>query len=847
MSVFSSLWHKQLLSVTAICLIAVSSVFAAPTKGGGINASDTWVTMNITVQETMSANLPNAMWSVSAGRFVTTAQYSLAPRHFYVEAGFDTGNLLVINIQPTDAPTDPTTTLYSGVGKITVHGDRLFLYDASNNPIPVVMPDNAPIPVLSVLGLTPGPSVLKGIITTSPPAMAAAIPGTLSYPQSNLAQILSQSGSSRSKTLTYAQSGSNWILQTVVHTMSSTSHNMTTTSQVANVVWNDNSTGDAQRATKASSLVPYKSAGTLTVNSASVPGPTTITPSVQTTTGATGANVIFQHGILSSGQAWNRMAPWLEADFNFKNVLIPSLNSTDSLSNQTSALTSLVQSSGVSNNLVIGHSQGGLIARNAAQNNSSLFYGVAELDSPNTGALILNNGMQDIGNALVDEFDNLLYDAGCYSPYDSPWCWIGFFGGDYGIPVAVDYGFNATIPATTDLKIGSSYLNNLNSTTEHFPRVGISGHADKRWVFFRLTGDAFCYPDDDTCGGRVVADYAEYAYDTLWGVWAYYTLLCDPSQYDCQGGADQAMAVINDMDNFDSFYNDLTAGSDSSDAIVQGASQYYTNATQNYIISGADSHIGAHNSPLDRAVLDQALSQQFFTPPSGCSFTASASPTSFPFYGGQIAITVTGSPSNATTCTASAVSNVVWMEAWGSPYITYTTRSPITLTWLVDINLGQDTRTGTLTVGGNTITVTQSGVLGTVSTGSVALSGAIPPRFQLCASGFSCPSEAIAIVVNGITVSTAGTTGYFVPSHIIGWKGPTDDNLNVVSSLIAATINGDASSPVYSGIVGPVVYLVSKNTGGANYSYSASAGPSKNPTTCLVSVTTAGPTMTGSQ
>jgi pimeloyl-ACP methyl ester carboxylesterase len=804
-------------------------MFAGPTSGGGINANDTWVTMNLTFQATMSATLPNSMWSVSQGKYVTTAQYTIGPKHYYLEAGFDTSDLLVINIEPTDAPTDPTKTLYSGVGRITLHGDRLFLYDTSNNPIPVVMPDNAPIPVLNLIGLAPGPSVLKSVITTSPPNMAKAIPGTLSYPQSNLAQILSSAGSSRTKTLTYAQSGSNWILQTVVHTVSSTSHNMTTTTQISNVAWNDNSTGDTRRAAKGYSMVPFPGPGTMTVSASPIPGPTSITPSDQTATGATGANVVFQHGIFSSGQTWNRMVPWLKSDFQFKNVQTPSLNSTDPLSSQATSLIGLVEASGITNNLVIGHSQGGLIARSVAQQNSALFYGVAELDSPNIGALIDYNGMQDIDNALVYEFDNILYDAGCTSPYDAPWCFIAYVGGYYGIPVAVSFGFDTAVPVTTDLQIGSPFLNALNRTTESFPHVGISGHADKRWVLFRLAGDFACYPDDDTCGGRAVADYAEIAYDGLWGLWGYYTFICDPTQYDCADAAAQVMAVINDFDDLDNFWNDLTAGSDSSDGIVQGASQTYPNATQNYVISGADSHVGVTRSPLDRAYLDTALSQQFLTPPLACSYTVAASPTAFAFYGGALTLTVTGSPSNPSTCSWSAVSNAPWMEPWTFP--------PFGYGWLVDVNLGQDSRSGTLTVAGHVVTVTQSGVAGTVGVGSVSLAGAIP----YCDPMYKCAQETISVVVNGSTIA-ADTIRDWTAGSLLNF--PT---LNNVSAQIATTINNDANSPVFAGIVGPVVYLVSKNQTGANYPYSVSITCTNCGSKDPVTATTAGPNMEGSQ
>ena len=349
------------VAATLAILVFVPLALAAPTASSGINTSDTWVTMNLAVQPSISLKLPNSVYSASTKSYVTAENFNLTARHYYLEAGFDTNNLLVVNIQPTDTATDRTTSFYSGTGKISVRGGRLFLYDASNNPIPVVMPDGTPVPeVLPFLGLSPGASVLSGIIINSPPTTAQWIPGTLSYPQSNLAKIVSTSsiGTSSSKTLTYVQSGSVWILQTVKLVMSTSNRTVSQVIQTSNVAWYDNTTRDSQRATKRSTLVRYPPAGTLSLNPYTVPSATSVTPSDQLTTGATGSDVVFQHGIFSSGSTWNRMVPWLQSDFHFANVQTPSLNSTDHLASQAGSLTNLVQSTGISSNIVIGHSQG---------------------------------------------------------------------------------------------------------------------------------------------------------------------------------------------------------------------------------------------------------------------------------------------------------------------------------------------------------------------------------------------------------------------------------------------------------------------------------------------------------
>ncbi len=104
------------------------------------------------------------------------------------------------------------------------------------------------------------------------------------------------------------------------------------------------------------------------------------------------------HGFFSSGNTWNRMEGWLNQDFRFGAEVTPSYTSTNSLSSQGTSLFNEIGSVGGGNYILIGHSQGGLISRYAAQQyqianpKQSTVKGVVTIDTPHQGAALIQNG-----------------------------------------------------------------------------------------------------------------------------------------------------------------------------------------------------------------------------------------------------------------------------------------------------------------------------------------------------------------------------------------------------------------------------------------------------------------------
>jgi pimeloyl-ACP methyl ester carboxylesterase len=816
---------------------------AALSANSGINASDTYAVFDLTLQDQRSFTAPAADSPVTPAPALARS-FSHGAKHFHLEIGFDTSDNLVANITPTDAATDPTRTQYFGVGKIAIRGERMFLYDASGNPIPVLMPDGGPPPnLLARLGLHPFPSPLTTLVVANPQTVATAMHGTYQSTgaSSALVSAAAAAPSTNHTSLNYTKSGTSWVLSSKVVSGSTAASTWSYTLQVANLTSFDSATGDARRATYHSTLNPGTTTS-FTAFTPALPSVTTTSPtSTVTSGGANGSNVLFQHGFLSSGATWARMTPWLESDFTFGSVLVPSLSATASMSTQTAQLQSAIAGSGAASYLAIGHSAGGLISRNAAQLNISQVRGVVTLDTPHVGAYLLNNSQGLIDEGLVYLFNNLLGDA---CSVDSVPCDFAYIFGDAAIVGLVSYGESTAVPATADLAYGSPFTTTLNAAKETFPRVGISGYSDQRWLLFRLVGDLACNPDD-ACGGRAVATYTEYLYDGLTALGVLDALIAD--EYYSEGDDDDGdqyefesqlcFQAVGDMDNIDDFWdglvstNPLTGAQDpTSDGIVQGSSQTYPNATTaNYIINGADSHVGATRSPYVRTALDQVLAQQFFAPVAGCTFSVSPSASTFPFQGGEVEMTISG----GATCAWTAVSNVPWIEAyWG-----LSGTGGGTAAFLVEINLGTDTRTGTISVAGQTVTITQPGVAGDVGQGSVTLARSptgFPPVSDIaCRIGTTCPkppTESITITVDG-HADTLTTVG---PS--------TQED----AFLFASQINADAASPVYAGSAGSAVYLVAKAASGGNYTYSATVNWSDGGFPAPVTAVASGATLVGS-
>lgn len=845
--------------VQAICtlLLGANVASAQLSQNSGINANDTYAVFDVTFQGQGSTPLSQALYNPSTN--TTSSTLSLTPnvRHFHVEIGYDSNDQLVMNIFSTDPAPDPTQFPFNDVTEIQLRDGKLTVFDETGTPYPISLPNNMPLPQpLSLLGAIPGPSVLNYLVTSNPTSTASAMNGSVQYSngtttspnhiqsyyiptgtQAQMAYITVQHNSdlSGSATITYEQFSGGWALLQATNSTSLSGTQSSTTAQFANLQWYDNSTGDSRRASKATSPPPAPSFSASNASAPPLPGPATNSATLTVENiGAGPTNLLYQHGIFSSAQTWDVMDPWIQLDFPLNVVAKTSLNSTDYLANQANSLISLVQGTGKTNFLAIGHSNGGAVSRDAAYRGPNLLIDrVITLDATNNGAEMAEFDRGTLAGAMTA----LAKIWMSWAP-GTPLSGAVFTLGNYmllAVPTITIAAFDSAIPASTDMVPGSAFVNNINSRSEPFKHVGIQGASRGRFVEWRVVGDSLCGPDGPECG-RQFYDAANGVY---WGLRA-----CEIIAF-IFGDIDVAIrcefsAFI--MDYTDFFWYVYTSFGDYSDGIVNGGGQYYNNAFANRRIGGADSHVGATRSDKVRAVLDVSLQNDFNIIPKWCQ-TGSVSPSSFSvsFLGGSQSFTLsTGSP-----CPWTAVSNVPWITVISGASGT----ASGTVQFSVDINLSPVARSGTISItglGSNvSVTVTQPGLTQAAAIGSVSINGAERGISNThCVSWLGCYCRRwvttttydhgpVSVTVNGHT-----DTAYY-------GQGSTPSS---VALALASAINSDSGSYVQAGVMGNTVWLVSIATQGANYAFSSTSSTSDPADFSGPSFTTAdsGPTLTGS-
>jgi hypothetical protein len=302
------------------------------------------------------------------------------------------------------------------------------------------------------------------------------------------------------------------------------------------------------------------------------------------------------------------MDPWLSRDFYFGAKVVPSLSSFGSLRGQADQLIQEMESTWQRGFVIVGHSQGGLIARDVTQRRGDLSRGVITIGTPHRGAVLATNSRSAVANIMAERFNSLY--RGCRSPSDDAGCYIAAFLGTYISFYVLDFAFDAAYPATGDLQPGSGFISTLNSNTEPFTRVGIQSYAEKRWVLARVIAESRreC-PPDAGCGGRNWANYVSYAYNGFWGCSIIAGLI---GYYDVAYGCAN---IAFSMDSMDATWNTLSApGSERTDGIVQGSSQVYPGGDRQYPINRGDSHTGETKSDLVHPRLREALDVYFNVP-----------------------------------------------------------------------------------------------------------------------------------------------------------------------------------------------------------------------------------------
>jgi len=704
------------LSIAAFCQSTLS-------VNSGINSSDTWVVVDMTVTNSTSITLAQPVYNLATKTSFSTLAAGATNQAFHVEAGYDSGGGLIMNFWPQGVPADPLGSDSDTLGFIRFAAGQMTLFDQSGAPMAVPSLEGIPTNwALTLLGSNPGPSVISNLVVSNIQNYSSAAHAQLAYgTPSTTAYVTGLTSQGSSAKWTYAQSGSNWVAQQVVLTPAIAAGTSTRTVKFTNLAWHDNATNDAARASKGyTAKAPPTSAAN--IPSLSIPS----VGSASTTVGHLGGpqNVVFMHGFLSNGTTWNRMEPWLNQDFRFGTEITPSYQSISSLSSQGTQLYNDTQSIGGSGYILIGHSQGGLISRYAAQKyqtgnqSQTAVKGVITVDAPHQGAdLVL------YGPSIAPAFNTLglaIWEwVGCQSQWDNGACFLAWLVYNAGPYMGAAFTVVAGLPDLADLTPGSSFLTALNSYRENFTQAAVVGKTPQRWNEARLTWDflapylpieATCdanYYPESWCGERVVASIVGITYDVVEALlaWAILEEIFDPYD-DWLDYIVYYSGILGLMDGVDTYWNFVTSGGfyAGSDAIVQSSSQSYPYSTAiQYPINGSDSHVEATHSPYDHATLSQILAGPQFKAPTQGSCTFSASPSSYSTSGNGGASTFglgTGSG-----CQWSAVAQVPWVtvtsgaSGTSSGSVAFSVASnPVTIPRTGAIQVGNGISSGNFTI-----------------------------------------------------------------------------------------------------------------------------------------------------
>jgi pimeloyl-ACP methyl ester carboxylesterase len=848
--------HRRALVAAFLLLLGAARVPAAragtaPPSDPDINTADSFLTLDVTIQGQSTVGLPSALYIPQLGKSVTSLSIAPPAERFHVEAGYDAKGQVIINSLRLDAPstTDVATSDFLAaeqVNRVKSVNGTLTRYNGYGTPLPNQTPDDvlAPNP-MALLGSFTGMSVTDGIVVADP----ATLEGQMESVTPQMIRItndISGGWVNGSVVRTFLQQNGAWVLAEADLSVSAGAGGgnggpgagAPVTSKQAlifsNVSWSLNATQDQNRRLARQSIPEPPSPRDLWTSSALAVAPHIALPPQSVlgglepsavATASSGQNIVFQHGFVSSGATWFRMDPALSGTFRFGTKLLPSLNWIQHIGTQADDLINMMDATGQSDFLMVGHSNGGLVCRVTGQRRPDLVKGVITVGSPNNGLLLALNGRIALANAL-DSLLARLY-SGCLSPAQDPGCYIAYVLSLVAVDVATSYGLDAAIPVAGDVTPGSSFLLTLNTTDEHFQSVGVVNIAVSRWVLMRFLGDLSCTPEGE-CGGPTWAAFTEAAYLGFRACEIAGILRGNPNvAYWCDYIADR----MNDVDHF---WNDLVADDLGSDAIVNGGGQTYIGTDRQFPIAAGDSHVAETKSTKVLAALTEVMDRNFQVPRQGTPNPAPAITSLSP-----AAATVGALPFTLTVA-GSGLGTFSTIRIDGSDRVTHWNNQQRVLT--TSVTAGDLSAPGTRTVqvanagpgggvsNGLPLSVTGSGGNPVPSVASIAPStvAAGGPSFNLVVNGFAFVQGA-AVQVDG----SPRTTTFVSPTQLTATILPADIAAPAVRAIrVANPAPGGGPSTtsvplnVTSGGQNPVPVLTSiapaaVNAGGPDFTLTA--------------------------
>ena len=195
-----------------------------------------------------------------------------------------------------------------------------------------------------------------------------------------------------------------------------------------------------------------------------------------------GYDVVYQHGFCSDASVAFSFDERLAREVAIQRGRAFSLESTARIETQVADLRSRIASKRATPHLLIGHSQGGLVARRLGQLHPEYVGGVITIGTPHLGSYLAEYGPEAAAEALVDKADRVCFGA-----------ILCDFLADIMAEESrnsVLFGGSDLAPSLQDLRPNSPFLQTLNSTYETFPRVSIDVNIRSRWALARMVGDS---------------------------------------------------------------------------------------------------------------------------------------------------------------------------------------------------------------------------------------------------------------------------------------------------------------------------------------------------------------------
>jgi len=316
------------------------------------------------------------------------------------------------------------------------------------------------------------------------------------------------------------------------------------------------------------------------------------------------------------------MEGWILPEFRFSTRVTIQTSSMATYDEQAFALRTRMSQSGGNDWVLIGHSNGGIVSRRAAQAEANNTYsgmhirGVLTVGSPHGGAPAMSHALPLVRGFFQAVSAPLKWKL---CPGQKRGCTDALAAGD-GIVQKIYEIQRDHLGAASQMTTNSSFREELERPAEPFIRASIISHSYPKWQWKRMYSDMKCYPESD-CGGQEGVKRTQRlekhlkkltVLNALGAVGA--TILGQPvaaalfaNMVGITGGHLAGLHLL------EWGYNKWVRGDPDSDGIVPAWSQVYprTLANQQFHIANADSHTGSTKSLKVRQQLEAALRAPF--------------------------------------------------------------------------------------------------------------------------------------------------------------------------------------------------------------------------------------------